>query len=503
MAIARAIDPVKLRQPKLFSFIVEELARTLLWRAGSSEPSGSGRISPRMPHQASWLSAWLACSLAGAGLPGLARQEPAPNFVLIVADDLGYGDLSTYDGWVPVPHLDRLAAQGLRFTDFHSNGPVCSPTRAAFLTGRYQQRAGIAGVLYADPQRPEHADGLQASELTFARLLKQAGYVTGIMGKWHLGYEPQYNPVHHGFDEFHGYLSGNIDYFSHVDQAGALDWWHNLEPLEEPGYSTHLITRHAVDFIRRHARERFCLVVAHEAPHAPYQAPYDDPRGFRIPGQARASQRLSPVEIRTRYRDMVIELDRSIGEVIRVLEELKLAERTLVFFFSDNGATPEGSNKPLRAHKGSLFEGGHRVPAIAWWPGQISPGRTTDQLAAGFDLMPTMLELAGVSLPAKHRLDGISLVPVLFRGEPLPARRIFWGYQGRVAMRDGPWKYVRGEAELDGQPGLFRLDQDVSERENLASRYPARVKSMEAATREWLEEMRRTATPQPSSRNSR
>ncbi|MBC7294612.1 MAG: sulfatase-like hydrolase/transferase, partial [Thermoleophilia bacterium] len=178
--------------------------------------------------------------------------------------------------------------------------------------------------------------------------------------------------------------------------------------------------------------------------------------------------------------------------------ELGLAERTLVFFFSDNGATPRGSNKPLRGHKGTLWEGGHRVPAIAWWPGKIAPGRTTNELAAGFDLMPTMLELAGASVPEGHELDGVSLAPVLLRGEQLAPRKLFWGFQNRVAMRDGQWKYIRGEKELGGKPGLFRLDRDLSEQENLAGRYPEKVREMEAATAAWLEEMKRTATPQPS-----
>jgi arylsulfatase A-like enzyme len=226
----------------------------------------------------------LILALAPAFLPfwqtGIAcSEEPGrpPNIVLVLADDMGYGDASCYGNEAfRTPCLDALAAKGMRFLDFHSSGPVCSPTRAGLLTGRYQQRAGIPGVIYADPKQNRH-HGLQVEEITFAELLQKAGYATAVCGKWHLGYQKQYNPVHHGFGRFRGYVSGNVDYISHYDRMEIYDWWDGLELVEEEGYSTHLITEHAVRFIEENRRRPFCLYVAHEAPHSPWQGPPDPP----------------------------------------------------------------------------------------------------------------------------------------------------------------------------------------------------------------------------------
>jgi len=422
-----------------------------------------------------------------------------PNFVIILADDLGYGDLGPYGGWINVPNLDRMAAQGLQFMDFHSNGAVCSPTRAALMTGRYQQRAGIPGVIYAPPSRPSHYDGLQPGETTFAELLRSAGYVTGIFGKWHLGYFPKYNPVKHGFTVFRGYVSGNVDYFSHVDGAGVFDWWKNDRRVDERGYTTTLINRHAVEFIEAHQREPFCLYVPHEAPHSPYQGPRDDPRGFRLIGNPSVRQRLDPQTIQIKYREMVQEVDAGVGQILDTLKRLKLEKRTLVFFFSDNGATPNGSNGKLRGFKGSVWEGGHREPAVAWWPGRIKPGTKTDQLAMGFDLLPTMLELAGVPPPPDRRFDGVSLVPVLLRNESVNRGPVFWQYGDQMAMRDGDWKYIARVNGFKG-PGLFNLAEDLGEQKNLVNECPERARKMAAALDAWFRDVNRGATVQPSSK---
>ena len=211
---------------------------------------------------------------------GVLSKERAlrpPNMVIILADDLGYGDLGTFGGWIPSPHLDALAKSGLKFTDFHSNGVVCSPTRAALMTGRYPQRAGIPGVIVAALEGKTHNDGIQDAEWTLAEALRDKGYATGLMGKWHLGYQKPFNPTRHGFDQFRGYISGNVDYFSHIDQAGVEDWWHDEKLEAEEGYSTHLITKHAVDFIVENKNRPFFLYVAHEAPHYPFQGPHDKP----------------------------------------------------------------------------------------------------------------------------------------------------------------------------------------------------------------------------------
>ena len=439
---------------------------------------------------------FLSCSTPP---PAAETPEKPPNFIIIMADDLGYGDLSTYDGWIDAPSIDRLAAEGLKFTDFHSNGVVCSPTRAALLTGRYQQRAGIPLVIFADPKRETHRDGLQPIEYTFAEMLKDQGYATGIVGKWHLGYYPNDNPVRNGFDFFRGYVSGNVDFFSHIDGAGTFDWWHQDEKSDEPGYVTALINRHAVQFIEDNKDGPFCLYIPHEAPHYPYQGPGDDPAGFRVEGKATSRLELSREATKQKYAEMVVEMDRGVGAVMDAVGRLGISERTLIFFFSDNGATPQGSNGPLRGYKASVWEGGHRVPAIAWWPGKIQAGAVTGELAAGFDLWPTMAELAGAPLPAERPLDGVSLASVLLEQKPLDRHEMFWEFEDAVAMRDGPWKYIAREDDFEG-PGLFNLAEDLGEQANLADRFPDRTKSMAQAVAKWFQEVEDSATEQPSSR---
>ncbi len=428
------------------------------------------------------------------GLPE-GGQRP-PNFVVIMADDLGYGDLSTYGGWIDVPNIDRMAAEGLKFSDFHSNGAVCSPTRAALMTGRYQQRAGLPIVVFAPEDRPTHVDGLQAVELTFAEALRDSGYATGLFGKWHLGYYPQYNPVRHGFDEFKGYVSGNIDFFSHVDGAARFDWWHGEEESHEPGYVTTLINKHAVRFIEDHQDGPFCIYVAHEAPHSPYQGPSDDPAGFRQVGGYSGQLRLSDEVLKQKYREMVVEMDSGVGSILESLERLGIADRTLVLFFSDNGATPNGSNGVLRGHKASVWEGGHRVPAVAWQPGAIAGGTETDQLAATMDILPTVAELAAVPVPTDRPLDGVSLVPVL-AGGTVARGAMFWSFMDGLAMREGTWKLVAGEGGNE-QPMLFDLGSDLGEANDLAAHDPERASRMAAEAEAWLRSVNADATPQPS-----
>lgn len=424
----------------------------------------------------------------------VAEAADPPNFVFIMADDMGYGDASCYGGKTKTPHLDRLAAGGMKFVDFHSSGPVCSPTRAGLLTGRYQQRAGIPGVINADPKKNRH-HGLHTSEVTFAELLKKSGYRTAIFGKWHVGYRKKFNPVHHGFDRFRGYVSGNVDYISHVDRMGIFDWWDGDKLRDEPGYTTHLITKHAVDFIAANRERPFCLYVAHEAVHSPYQGPKDKPvRGVgkpRIPGAARKDKQAA-------YREMLLAMDEGIGRIVDELKRRKLERNTLVIFFSDNGANRTGSNGKLRGFKGSVWEGGHRVPAIANWPGRIKPGTVCGETAISLDIMPTMLQLAGAKLPDGHKLDGVSLAPVLFGTGKLSKRRLFWEFHRKAAVRDGAWKLVLGERGLRGKPALFNLDEDLAERNNVAAQHPKRVKSLRMALAAWRKDVQSTATEQPT-----
>ena len=360
------------------------------------------------------------------------------------------------------------------------------------MTGRYQQRVGIPGVVVADPRRAVHLDGLQSQEVTFPEVLRDAGYQTAIFGKWHLGYDKKYNPVHHGFGEFRGYVSGNVDFFSHIDQAGNFDWWKDDEHFEEPGYTTHLITKHALRFIDENKERPFFLYLPHEAPHYPYQGPHD--RAERTIG-GKFNTQGARKDVREAYREMVQEMDTGVGEIVARLKKLGLSEKTLVVFCSDNGANKYGSNRPLRGSKGSNWEGGHRVPCIAYWPSHIKAGTQTDQMAISFDWMPTFMALAGVKSASGRTLDGIDLSNIL-SGAESTRRQLFWN--GR-AMRDGNWKLVVGGKGSKGVE-LFNLAKDLGELEDVSKQHPDRVKQMQAALAAWREDVAKDATEQPSAK---
>ncbi len=411
--------------------------------------------------------------------PESANADNKPNFIIILADDMGYGDASCYGGWIKTPGLEQLAAEGLKFTDFHSSGIVCSPTRAGLLTGRYQQRVGVPSVINADPEHATHNGGLDPNENTISKLLKSSGYKTAIFGKWHLGYHKKYNPVYHRFDLFRGYVSGNIDYISHYDRMGIYDWWENLNPLREEGYTTHLITRHAVDYINANKDHPFFLYIAHEAVHSPFQGPNDPIQR----GPQKVSDQ-SKKDIKGTYYKMMVEMDKGIAEILNTVKKSGIAQKTLVFFFSDNGAAKQGSNHPLRGYKNSVWEGGHRVPAIAWWPGKIRAGKESTQLSISLDLMPTILDLANVDTSAGYKSDGISLKSHLLEGDVLGNRKLFWNGK---AMRDGNWKLVIE----DKIPRLYNLSSDIEEAKDLALTYPDRTRQMLADTDAWIQDVKR------------
>lgn len=418
------------------------------------------------------------CFLAFAmlAMQSAHAADERPNIIVIMADDLGYGDTSVYDGWVKTPRLERMAAEGLTFTDFHTNSSVCSPTRAGFLTGRYQQRVGIVDVVARHLDTP----GLSPTELTIPRLLKRAGYRTALFGKWHLGMQSEFNPVQHGFDEFRGYLDGYIDYHVHRNS-----WFNGLNKEDQPGYSTHVITKNAVQYINENPDHPFFLFVSHEAVHLPFQTPDDTPDKRKpIP----KSEFWSRERIRPKYKVMLEELDRGVGEILDTVKQAGLEKRTLVFFLSDNGAIGAGSNKPYRGGKFSHYEGGHRVPAIAWWPGKIESGSTTSELVVAMDLLPTFAELAGIKVPTERRLDGTSIQRLLLNGDKLPHRRVFFGYEPKLgtAMRDGKWKMIVSSKKYE----LYDLSDDIGERDNLVSKFPERAKSMRMAIETWKEEVK-------------
>ncbi len=421
-------------------------------------------------------------------------SEPRPNLVVVMADDMGYADASSYgNDRYQTPNIDRLAREGLRLLDYHSSGVVCSPTRAGLVTGRYQQRAGVPAVISAANHRYE---GLHAKEVTFAECLKDAGYQTAVMGKWHLGYQVKFNPLKNGFDQFHGYVSGNVDYFSHIDQTGIYDWWAGEELVKEEGYSTYLITRHAVEFIREHQKQRFCLYVAHEAPHYPYQGPHDKP--VRTVG-GKFDNRGNREDKAAAYAEMMQAMDAGVGEILKTLKTCGLERNTFVFFCSDNGGTALGNNGKLRGHKGQMWEGGHRVPGVAWWPGKIEPG-TSEETIISLDVMPTLLALANAKVPAGHHLDGVNFLPHFLEGKALPERTLFWEMAGRSAVRRGDWKLVVNQGPKRGKTNsvaLYNLAEDLGEQHDLSKTNSQTAEELMQALKNWRKDVKTGATIQP------
>lgn len=420
-----------------------------------------------------------------------------PNFILIVADDLGYGDVGCYGGTVNMtPHIDALAATGIRFTDFHSAGPMCSPTRAAMLTGQYQQRFGrmfdmaISGVRHRNR-------GLPLEAITIAEVLKERGYVTACFGKWHLGYQPPWLPTSQGFDLFRGLGSGDGDFHTHIDRSGNEDWWHNNEMKMEPGYTTELLTKFSVDFIEEHRNQPFFLYVPHLAIHFPWQGPKDPPH--REQGKSYHDDKWgiipNPDNVSPHVKAMVESLDKSVGEVVTALKRWKLNRNTLVIFTSDNGGYLTygknfrniSSNGPLRGEKTQLYEGGHRVPTIVSWPGRIEPS-TTGEIGHSTDLLPTLAALAG-AVGDKVETDGVDLGPLLFRGDSLPDRMLFWRAGSQRAVRSGPWKLYRNGKHNE----LYHLGHDLGEQCSLTDQEPDRVERLNAAWAAWEADVNKSA----------
>ena len=419
-----------------------------------------------------------------------------PNFVLIVADDLGYGDIGCFGHKTnKTPHLDKMAAQGMKFIDFHSNGPMCSPTRAALLTGQYQNRFGRVFESALSAKAHAHI-GLPLRAVTIPEALKKAGYTTGMFGKWHLGYNLPYLPTRHGFDEFRGLLTGDGDHHSHISRSGTEDWYRNEKIEMENGYSVDLITQHSIDFMKRNRNKPFFLYVAHLAIHFPWQGP--DEKAHRVKGRDYWNlSKLGPHEegqVEPVVRQMVEAVDKSVGKIMAAIKSLGLGDNTFVFFTSDNGGYLHyagkfkgeiSSNGPLRGQKGDVFEGGHRVPAITFWPGKIKLGAVTKEITMTMDLMPTYLDLAKVKVPqlnSHNTLDGKTLAPVLFKGQSMPRRVLFWRSGRDWAVRRGPWKLVG--IENSGMM-LFNLDNDIAEQKNLAKEKPDLVEELLNLYKRW------------------
>lgn len=407
-----------------------------------------------------------------------AAVESRPNIVMILVDDLGYADLACYGSKVQrTPNIDRLAAEGLRFTDFHSNAAVCSPTRVALLTGQYPQRYGIEAAIGF-----VRDEGVPLSATMVSEVLRAGGYRTGVFGKWHVGHVERYGPNDQGFDESRC-ANNNPDYHSHVSRDGKLDWYRDQKLADEPGYLVDVVTKHATRFIGENKARPFFLYVPHLSGHFPFQGPSDPPErkvGQTYNGDSKYGS-VPKNQHKRAYREMVEAVDASVGKIVSALTEAGLRERTLIILSSDNGGNGDVSNNaPYRGAKGGLFEGGHRVPAIAHWPGRIRPG-TTPAMAMTADFMPTFIAISGVKAPAGLKLDGVDLSGHLLRGETLAPRTFFWRESQEKAVRQGPWKLIEGGAA----PGLYHLERDPGETTDLSKIEPARVRELTARLAAW------------------
>ena len=410
-------------------------------------------------------------------------QTQAPNFIFILADDLGYADLGCYGARAQVsPVLDRLAAQGLRFTDGYANAPVCSPTRFALMTGRYQYRlrAGAQEPI-TGAARGSTTIGLPPEHPTLPSLLRDAGYATALAGKWHIGFPPHFGPLKSGYQEFFGPLSGGVDYFTHCYRGGQHDLFENDEEVHRTGYLTDLISARAVEFIKQQAAagRPFLLSVHYTAPHWPWETRDDAHESERISG-AIAHVDGGSLKI---YQTMIRHMDEGIGEILAALERTGAADNTLVVFTSDNGGERFSDNWPFVGKKMDLLEGGIRVPLIARWPARIPANGVTSQMAITMDWAATFLAAADVSPHPDYPLDGVNLSSVLADPGATFERDLFWRmkYRDQRAVRSANWKYL----SIEGDEFLFDLAYDSRERANLAKREPGRLAALRARYKDW------------------
>lgn len=439
-----------------------------------------------------------SCFLFASLLPAVAPAASAaqPNIIFVLIDDFGYADSGPYGAKdIRTPNMDRLARDGIRFTDFYSNGPVCSPTRCGFITGRWQQRVGFEWAMgfSADSfwrrgsdfvREPDyHAMGLPSKVPTLPKMLKAAGYATGAFGKWHLGYKDQFNPLHHGFDEYFGELLGHCDYYMHAYYDGTYALRDGLKPVEVEGYLTDLLNERAAKFIRDHAHEKFFLYVPHLAVHCPFQPP-----GRPKPSVTKENMYDGSRAI---YAQMVEKVDEGLGMLFGELEKHNLLENTLVVLSSDNGGERYSDNSPLFHHKSTLWEGGIRVPCLMSWPARLPKGKVTGQVGITMDLSATFATLASAKVPDDRPFDGINLLPILLGEQPEQARTLYWridrtGRQQK-AVRHGSWKYLQ-DANVEM---LFNLESDVSERQDLSFSRPEEFSDLKRRLAAWEKDLAR------------
>jgi arylsulfatase A-like enzyme len=415
----------------------------------------------------------LALTFNGSGCAQTSSTVSKPNIVLIVADDLGYADLGCQGSKdLKTPHIDAIAQSGIRFTNGYVTCPLCSPSRAGMLTGRYQNRFGHEAN--PGPKAPANF-GLPREQKTIANYMKDAGYVTGMFGKWHLGFPEDLQPHHRGFDEFFGFLGGAHNFVATGNPNRPNTVLRNGTTITETRYLTHAFSEEAVDFVTRHKDKAFFLYLAYNAVHEPLQ---------RAP---RLEERFTGIENEKRltFATMLAALDDGVGTVQQILKQHGLEDNTLIIFVSDNGGPTNGNtslNTPLSGFKGQLREGGIRVPMIISWPAMLPKGKLYEHPAISLDFLPTVLSAAGVKdLPSN--LDGINLLDYLTgKNTDKPHTDLFWRFEDQLAMRSENWKVL---VNREGKPRLFNLAEDIEEAKDLSETEPERLKKMQSAWTEW------------------
>lgn len=442
-----------------------------------------------------------------------------PNVVLIVSDDQGYNDLGVLGDHIITPNLDRLANEGVRLTSFYVAWPACTPSRGAFLTGRYPQRNGIYDMIrneapdYGLKYEPENyavtwerIGGMDTREILLPRMLKQAGYYCGIFGKWDLGVHRRFLPLERGWDEFYGLVNTGIDYYTHERYGVPSMYRNNLPTTEDKGtYCTYLFQREAVRFVKENKDRPFFLYLPFNAPHGASsldpkirsgaQAPEEwrkmYPELFAQEGYQEGTRYGQPVEVsnralrKTKYLGSVTAMDAAIGEVLDLLDEYQLTENTIVIFFADNGGSGGADNSPLRGGKSRMFEGGVRVCSVVRYPKRIRPGTVNGEFLTSLELFPTLLNLAGVAPPEGVVLDGFDMMPMLAEGKPSPRKEMYWKRRAKEGARVGDWKWVRNESGTY----LFDLSKDLSEKNSLVEKMPEKAAEMQGHFENWLKHM--------------
>ncbi len=409
-----------------------------------------------------------------------AAGEAPPNILFILADDMGYADLGVYGQRdYATPQLDRLAAEGIRFTQGYANSAVCSATRFGLITGRYQYR--LRGGL-EEPIGGSEAIGLPPEHPTLPSLLKQRGYRTALYGKWHLGALPRFSPLKSGYDEFFGNFGGALDYFTHragTDPQLPSGLYEGETPVEVAGYYTDLLAERAQAFLRRQRPgQPFLLSLHFTAPHWPWEGPGDEAESRRL----KSLGHYDGGSLR-KYGEIVGALDAAVGRVLQTLSAQQLERDTIVVFTSDNGGERFSNTWPFTGQKSELLEGGVRVPTLLRWPARVPPGQLSEQVLISMDWLPTLLAAAGTAPHPDYPSDGRNLLPqILGQAAPVP-RTLHWRYKARNqrALRDGDWKYL----QINGNEFLFNLAQDSRERANLAEREPERLAQLRSDWEAW------------------